>query len=426
MEKILTRTQVLFGWLGDHIMRRRTLLLVGLVMLMLATALLAIPGHIEVLVLGRLLQGLSAAVVWTSGLALITETYGKAKFGEMLGYVLSSVSVGSTAAPLLGALVYSRGGYRAVTGLTVGTVALVLVMRLLWAEENTRSEPKSSAPIHDRFQPSEICVSYSTTQWDTYDTEANESYGRPPDETDPLLQKKKSGTNPTHPAAYLMLLGSPRILADLWGIFTYGCMIISFETLLPYFVKATFGWDAARSGLIFLAWVIPGFLAPLAGKLSDKFGSRWIIVGAFLFAAPPLVLLRLVTDDSKTHQILLYGLLTLTGIHHPHFDMSTYCSTDVDSTGLALAFLMPPLLSDLVSATVQMKQDHPERFGDSEALAQVYALFICAFSCGALVGPALAGAFKILTGWGGATLTLAIICAVACVPVLVFSGSRSR
>lgn len=115
----------------------------------------------------------------------------------------------------------------------------------------------------------------------------------------------------------MLLLRSPRILAALWGIFTYACVQISFECMLPLFAKMTFHWNSTRAALIFLAWIIPGFLAPIAGKASDRVGSRWIAVGGFLCGAPPLILLRLVTNDTTTQKVLFCGLLVLVGMQIP-------------------------------------------------------------------------------------------------------------
>ena len=87
--------------------------------------------------------------------------------------------------------------------------------------------------------------------------------------------------------------------------------------------------------------------------------------------------------------------------------------------GLALTFTITPLMADLVSATSQLKSQHPTEFGDSDAMAQVYVLFIFAYSTGALVGPAVAGLLKTHAGW--ATIALACACGVACVPIIAES-----
>lgn len=65
------------------------------------------------LVIGRLLQGISAAVVWAVGLALLVDTVGKDEIGKSMGIISVATSAAVFLAPLLGGIVYDRGGYYA-------------------------------------------------------------------------------------------------------------------------------------------------------------------------------------------------------------------------------------------------------------------------------------------------------------------------
>lgn len=76
---------------------------------------LCIGSSITVLVIGRLLQGVSAAIVWVVGLALLVDTVGKDEIGQSMGIVGVATSAGVFLAPLLGGVVYDRGGYYAGT-----------------------------------------------------------------------------------------------------------------------------------------------------------------------------------------------------------------------------------------------------------------------------------------------------------------------
>lgn len=75
------------GWIADRTKARQTPFLAGLTALLAATILLALGRSIAVLVLARVLQGLSAAVVWTVGLAMVLDTVGPENLGKMVGTV---------------------------------------------------------------------------------------------------------------------------------------------------------------------------------------------------------------------------------------------------------------------------------------------------------------------------------------------------
>lgn len=135
----LTLYQVVFGWVGNRSPRRHSLFISGLLMLLVAAAILAFGGHIAVLVLGRILQGFSAAVVWTSGLAVLTNIFGQERFGEAVGYAQTAVSPGTTSAPLLCGNVYARGGYSTVSAMSLEAVGFSTALALIMVEPKAQT-----------------------------------------------------------------------------------------------------------------------------------------------------------------------------------------------------------------------------------------------------------------------------------------------
>lgn len=77
------------GYIADKTSTRQAPFLLGLVALMLATLLLFLGTNMPVLVVARLLQGISGGFVWTIGLALCLETVGPENLGKTIGSVSS-------------------------------------------------------------------------------------------------------------------------------------------------------------------------------------------------------------------------------------------------------------------------------------------------------------------------------------------------
>lgn len=75
------------GVLADKTSTRQAPFLLGLTALLLATIMLFLGESIAVLALARVLQGISAAIVWTIGLALCLETVGPENLGKTIGSV---------------------------------------------------------------------------------------------------------------------------------------------------------------------------------------------------------------------------------------------------------------------------------------------------------------------------------------------------
>lgn len=75
------------GVIADRTSSRQTPFLIGLVALLGATLMLFLGQTVPVLVVARILQGTSAAVVWTIGLALVLDTVGPENLGKTIGSV---------------------------------------------------------------------------------------------------------------------------------------------------------------------------------------------------------------------------------------------------------------------------------------------------------------------------------------------------
>ena len=75
------------GWVADRTNSRRAPFLSGLASLLVATIMLALGRTVAWLFVARVLQGISAAVVWTIGLAMVLDTVGSQNLGKVVGSV---------------------------------------------------------------------------------------------------------------------------------------------------------------------------------------------------------------------------------------------------------------------------------------------------------------------------------------------------
>lgn len=75
------------GVLADRVASRRAPFLLGVAALLAATVMVGLGRALWVLVLARVLQGVSGAVVWTVGLALVMDTVGTERLGVTIGSV---------------------------------------------------------------------------------------------------------------------------------------------------------------------------------------------------------------------------------------------------------------------------------------------------------------------------------------------------
>jgi MFS family permease len=368
------------GVVADRTSSRRSPLLVGLIVLGGSTVMLCLGRSIPVLVAGRLLQGASAAVVWTVALALLSDTVGKEQSGHALGYVASSYSLGVLVAPLLGGVVYERAGYYAVYGMTFGVIGFDIVLRLLIVEKKEADRWRDGEEVQS---PTVIGLDEKGKAEESIPEEGTES------------TKRKLPT-------MLILLKSRRVLAAFAGIFVGASSMGAFDSTLPIFVNRTFGWNSLGAGLIFIALIIPSFAGPLIGHWTDKYGPRWLAAGGLVLALPFWVLLRLVDHDNIRQIVLLCALLVFLGV--------------------AVALTLTSLMTEFSKVCDAKEKQDPGLFGHRSAYAQSYGIFNVAWAAGTLVGPLWAAAVQKSGGWKTMTWTFGLLNAVGAIPVVLYSG----
>ncbi|TGJ84891.1 hypothetical protein E0Z10_g3863 [Xylaria hypoxylon] len=401
------------GIYADYTSSRRWPLLLGLVSLAGSTFLLAFGNSIGLFVLGRVLQGLSAAVVWSVGCALLVDTMGSS-VGVAMGYVNISMSIGLLLAPVIGGVVYNKAGYLAVYYVAFGVVGLDILLRLVMIEkkvskqwikepetESSQIDVEKTSPTNTPSdEPLGISTDITNTQTSTT-APAGEAGHRNDHSNDSKADQEKHKNRPV-----ITLLKSPRLLAALYGILVESGILIGFDAVLALFARRLFGWNSTAVAVLFLAIFIPGLIAPLAGWLSDKYGAKWSSFAGFVATIPVLISLRFVTENTIQHKVLLASLLAL--------------------GGFTLPFAITPLMAE-ISYVIQAKEaENPGIFGEKGVYGLAYGLFNMAFALGGIIGPIWAGYVVESAGWGTLTWNFGLWSASAAAVVFFWGVNKPR
>ena len=116
-----------FGKLGDLLGYRRVFL-TGLVMSAAGYAACSLAPQFGLLLAGRVLQGVGAALTWSCAPALATSLYPEAERTRVLGFYSAAIAVGAALGPLAGGALVERFGWPVVfwARLPLVTVAFAL------------------------------------------------------------------------------------------------------------------------------------------------------------------------------------------------------------------------------------------------------------------------------------------------------------
>lgn len=296
------------------------------------------------------------------GLALLADTVPQERLATATGWLSLGMSLGLLLSPLLGGVVYDHAGYNAVFAMAYALIGVDIILRLLLIEKKVAARWDPEA-VGRAAMPADNTSDGITVP------DAEQALPIRPSPVqlgaDSLpLRRRRDRLPPV-----VSLLCSRRLLAALFCALVQAALTTAFDSVLPIHAANIFNWTSTGAAVLFLPLVIPTFVAPLFGRLSDKFGGRYFVVVGFVLAVPPLVCLRFVKENSIGDKVLFCVLLTLIGL------------------SFALTF---PIIMAEISGVVEAKEKsmlakgHPG-FGKGGAYAQAYALFNMAFAAGCMV-----------------------------------------
>lgn len=392
------------GILADRLSSSRQLpFLLGLVLLLLATILLAVGATVPVLAAARFLQGASGGVVWTIGIALLIETVGQENLGKTIGSIFSFITVASLFSPIVGGLLYAKTGYGGVFGVGVAAIVVDFIMRLLMIEKKVAEKYKSQSLQQSPSIPSEDGVATeSTPLLENGTAEELAAYKLP---------------QPAHRATkafpILLTLRDPGLLTSLFIGFIQAVLLGAFDATVPLVGSSRYGFDSLKAGLLFIP--LGGsdfFLGPIFGWCVDRWGTRPISIVGFTWLVPALVLLRLPSDDGVTqgldqgHEIALYAsLLALNGV-----GLAIINSTSIVEAGNILD---------------KYWKSNGDLFSQAP-YAQLYGINSMIWSGGLTIGPLVGGALRGSIGYGNMNAVMGSLCGVTAILAAFFVGKTKR
>lgn len=387
-------------------------MLAGLILLVAATFLLCFMQSVPMLILGRVFQGLTSSLTWSVGMALVIDTVPAEKTGQAMGWIGIAVSLGTLTSPLLGGVVYGKGGYYEVWAMCFAIVAGDIILRLVIIEKKHAVKWLQHAPTQET-QATRTSLGLDEDRNPTGHETDGSKHAEPKKETPGHVasapERRPSVGEDTDPEcttrdpdhlsfkSVMRLFTSTRLLAALWATVIEASILTAFDSTLPLQVEKTFGWGPIGAGLIFLPLVTPTFAGPLVGWACDRYGPRWLTAFGFIIVVPFLICLRFVKENSMSDKVLLCGLLA--------------------GVGIGVTFCFGPSTAE-ISYAVEAGYEGNGR----KPIALAYALYNVAFSAGSLIGPLLGGFIRDHQGWPTVGWSLAIISFVTSIVCALWLG----
>lgn len=296
----ITTLIVSAGRLGDMIGRRK-LLLAGILLFTLSSALCAAAPMLWLLIAARAAQGLGASIMMALTLAFVGETVPKAKTGSAMGLLGTMSAIGTALGPSLGGLLIAGSGWRAIFFINVplGILALFLGHRYLPAD---RPQAQSKRAAFDGIGT--LLLALTLAAYALAMTIGRGSFGL-------LNLALLAGSalagglfvlaeaRAASPLLRLRMFKAPQLSASLVMNLLVATVMMATLVVGPFYLARTLGLDAARVGFVLSIGPIISTLTGIpAGRIVDRFGAQRVVLvglavmgaGAFALFALPAIL----------------------------------------------------------------------------------------------------------------------------------------
>jgi EmrB/QacA subfamily drug resistance transporter len=342
----LSALLILAGALSDYYGRRR-LFVIGLVGFGLTSVLCGLAPNIEFLIVARLLQGATGAILVPGSLAILTTNFEGEEQGRAFGIWAGASGLAPILGPFVGGLLVDSVTWRAIFLLNIPFIAIALWATMRHVKETRNDQATSS---FDWFGAFLVALAVGGLSFGAV-------YGQQRQWRDPVafvaLGVGLAATvampfyfaRRKNPLVPLGLFKSRNFtVTNISTLLIYGALYVGL-LFQPIFLQGTLGYNAPAVGLASIpSTLFLIFLSTRFGSLASRYGPKmFMTVGPALMAAGNLWLARIPPDSEPW--VFIPG------------DPSTYLpptSYFVDMlpaailTGLGLAIMVAPLTTALM------------------------------------------------------------------------------
>jgi EmrB/QacA subfamily drug resistance transporter len=327
------------GRLGD-IFGRRLMFLAGVVIFALSSATAGFATDTWMLVASRIVQGSGAALMMPATLSIITDAFPAHERGKAIGTWAGVSALALAVGPVLGGLLTEQISWRAIFYLNL-PVAAGAIVAALFAVRESRDESVDRVVDY----PGVVTLTAALTALVLALIEGN-SWGW----TSPAIVALIGGAVVLL-AAFVAIELRVRVPMVQFSFFanrnfvgaSLVAFVVSFAMLGMFFFLALYmqdilGYSPLEAGIRFLpSTLMIVLIAPIAGRLTDRIGPRWLITAGLSIVA--LALYGLTTIDSQTtYADIMPGFIGMgAGIALTMSPMSTAAMNAVEESKAGIA-----------------------------------------------------------------------------------------
>ncbi|KKG15866.1 MFS transporter [Methanosarcina sp. 2.H.T.1A.6] len=296
-----------FGKIAD-IYGRKKVFLYGISIFSLASLAMTMVPSTEILIGIRIVQGLGSAMIFGTGVAIVTSVFPPGERGKALGIYITAVYLGLSLGPFLGGLMTQYLGWRSIffVNVPIGIMAVILILWKLkgeWAECRGEKFDLTGSVI---YGAAVVAVMYGFSTLPDFKGAAFIAAGILGVIGFALYEMRIPS-----PVLDIRLLTKNRIfaLSNLAALINYSATF-AVTFLLSLDLQYTKGFTPEHAGFILIAQpVVQAMVSPIAGRLSDRIEPRIVASAGMALTAVGLFFLIFLTETTPLWHLVLILLL---------------------------------------------------------------------------------------------------------------------
>lgn len=393
-----------FSKLADKTGRKK-IFFIGVLIFLIATLYCGFSDSGVALLLGRLLQGIGASMMFATNMAILTSVFPPQERGKALGINTAVVYISLSSGPFIGGILTHYLGWRSIFFVTSAVGALVLLgiiflMKDEWTEPEQKAFDWKGAILYG--------LGLSTLMYGFANLPDIASMGLLLVGIILLTLFVLYEKNIPYPVLAVRLFWENKVFgfASSASLINYAATYaISF--LLSLYLQYIKGFDTQSAGLILIIQpIVQAIISPLAGRWSDKIDARYLATSGMAVIVIGLLLMLLLNPTTSIGLIITISIIMGIGfglfsspnvnvimgsIEKKHLGMASATTNTMRLAGQAMSMGITMMIISMVVGKVKITADVLPQF-----MTAIHTIFIVM---------AVLCCLAVYTSWNGTKIT---------------------
>ena len=294
------------GKLADLLGRRR-IFIVGLAIFTVSSLFCGLAGSGELLIGARVVQGAGAALMNPATLSIIAATFPPRQRGMAIGIWAGVSALALAIGPLVGGLLTEHISWSWIffVNVPIGVIAIAASLLLIPESKDESAEQRLDVPGLLTSGIGLFALTYGLIEANTYGWTSGRIVGAFAVAVTMLLAFVLLELRQRIPMLDLSLFRSGTFAGANLAVLLVALAMFGVFFFVSLYMQGVLGYSAVKTGAAFLPMTILIVLvAPIAGRSSDRFGSRWLMTSGMVLIAIQLFYFSRLGVDEKYWSLL--------------------------------------------------------------------------------------------------------------------------